>query len=129
MVERDFIAFPGCEIEWSEWKSWDCIRTENNTILSIPKQSGVYEVRRKGEDQCRLHIGMASSLLNRIRNGLVKGQMPHSTGERIRAKEDTLSLEVRWAEVALADARLIEELLKWRHRRNHGGDGPIYGKH
>jgi hypothetical protein len=85
-------------------------------------------VRRIGAGDARLHVGMATDLRMRVRSGLIKGQVPHSTGERIRATEDVRELEVRWAEVALEDARLVEEMLKWRHRQQNEGASPSYGK-
>ncbi len=66
--------------------------------VAIPnKTPGVYEVRYVDADDERLHIGKASDLRWRIRQGLVKGKAPHSTGKRIRAMEDVSRLVVRWA--------------------------------
>jgi hypothetical protein len=45
----------------------------------------------------RLHIGRTGNLRMRIRQGLVKGATPHSTGKRIRQEEEVSRLVVRWA--------------------------------
>jgi hypothetical protein len=48
--------------------------------------------------EARLTIGKAANLRMRVRQGLVKGKTPHSSGARIRSIEDLAQLEVRWAE-------------------------------
>ena len=72
-------------LEWSGWHSFSEISLDvRNAKLKIPDKAGVYEViPRKGCDK-KLTIGQTSNLRDRIRQGLVSGTAPHSTGKRIR---------------------------------------------
>ena len=60
-------------------------------------------------NQKRLTIGKASNLRMRVKQGLVKGKVPHSTGDRIRGLEDTSQIVIRWAETDRPSA--VEEEL------------------
>lgn len=86
---------------------------------------GVYEVRRRDTEE-RLTIGKASDRRMRIKQGLVKGKTPHSSGEAIGSSEDTSKLEVRWAVVERRAA--VEEELHFRHIAKFGGL-PKYVQH
>ena len=57
------------------------VRTDFDAVR-VPQIPGVYEVRLDQNDE-RLTIGKASNLRMRVKQGLVKGMVPHSTGERI----------------------------------------------
>jgi hypothetical protein len=88
--------------------------------VSIPNHvPGVYEVRyadhQGGE---RLHIGRSRDLRRRIREGLVKGAVKHSTGKRIRQEEDVSRLVIRWAVVERPCA--AEEELHNLYRQTFG---------
>ena len=54
----------------------------------------------------------------RIKQALVKGKMGHPSGEKIRAKENTSKILVRWA-ITDRNAAVEEELHK-RHLRKFG---------
>jgi len=99
--DRSVLEIGTITLEWSPWVPWPDIAVDDRGRggVRIPnKASGVYEVQyaeASGEE--RLHIGKATDLRWRIRQGLVKGIAPHSTGKRIRAAEDVSKLVVRWA--------------------------------
>jgi hypothetical protein len=86
----------------------------------IPNHSpGVYEVKYADHDgDARLHIGRAANLRMRIRQGLVKGATPHSTGRRIHQLEDVSQLVIRWAATERPGA--AEEELHRLYRLAHG---------
>lgn len=88
-------------LDWSLWTPWQHLLPDNRggAGVSIPNHiPGVYEVRYADHLAAeRLHIGRASDLRMRIRQGLVKGAVPHSTGKRIRQEEDVSRLVIRWA--------------------------------
>jgi excinuclease UvrABC nuclease subunit len=91
----------------------------------IPNQvPGVYEVRftEGGRDE-RVYIGKAADLRLRIRQGLVKGKLPHSEGKRIRQQEDVSRLAIRWA-VTDRPSAAEEEL--HRAYRTTFGHLPLY---
>lgn len=109
-------------LEWSPWTPWRDVLLDNRggAGVSIPNHvPGVYEVRyadhQAGE---RLHIGRASDLRMRIRQGLVKGAVPRSTGKRIRQDEDVSRLVIRWAVTEKPGA--AEEELHNRYRQEFG---------
>jgi len=91
------------EYEWHNWVPWDDIKKSTNVrnkIVDIPESSGVYEVRRKnaGNPNERLTIGCSANLRDRVQDELVKGDRTlHNRGPKIREKEDTSKIEVRWA--------------------------------
>ena len=98
-MEHQQIVIPTIQLEWSRWENWsDLIIDGRSGGVSIPNgEPGVYEVRLKGQDE-RLTIGKASNLRMRVRQGLIKGKSPHSSGKQIRANENVDEIEVRWAE-------------------------------
>jgi hypothetical protein len=66
----------------------------------------------------RLTIGKASNLRIRVKQGLVKGKISHSTGDRIRNNEDTSNIVIRWA---LTDKpSCVEEELHKKHIEDFG---------
>ncbi len=88
------IAIPPLELHWTDWYAWLELADD---MIPLPAVAGVYEARHAHE-AVRLTIGKASNLRMRVKQGLVKGQLPHSSGERIRAHEDVASIVIRWAE-------------------------------
>jgi hypothetical protein len=98
-------------LEWSDWYPWERYKLHQRTnpsSIKVPNQPGVYEARLVDEDEM-LTIGKSNKLSRRIINGLVKGIIPHSAGERIRETEDTTKIVVRWAKTdqySLAEAIL-----------------------
>lgn len=126
-MEIQGICIPTIRLEWSEWLTWDkLLEDARSGGVRIPNgKSGVYEARIKGEQE-RLTIGKASDLRMRIRQGLLKGKVPHSAGSRIRATEDTSKIEVRWAETNRPSA--VEEELHKQYLARFG-KWPKYTDH
>lgn len=94
------------QLTWGRWYDWDALKEDARTSkgIKIPnKRSGVYEVRYKSR-QRRLTIGKASDLRFRIRQALIKGKGPHSSGDDIRLQEDVEKLVVRWAQTSRPSA-------------------------
>jgi len=92
------IIIPKIKLEWSDWYSWNRLKknAREETGIKIPNQSGVYEVKRRRRESLQ-YIGKASNLRMRVRQGLIKGKVPHSGGKKIRKSEDVSKLIVRWA--------------------------------
>ena len=127
MTDIDRIAIPEIVLRWSSWYGWqDLVRDARQGGVTIPNgQPGVYEVKRPDSEE-RLTIGKASDLRMRIRQGLIKGKIPHSPGERMRAEGvDCARLLVRWA-VTERPAAVEEEL--HRRYRDRFGKLPEYTK-
>ena len=70
------------------------------------------------DSDLRLTIGKASNLRMHVKQGLVKGKLPHSSGRRIREGESTESIVVRWAETD--GPSYAEEELHRRYLKQHG---------
>jgi hypothetical protein len=115
---KEEIIIPTFYLDWSDWFSWNSI-TEKGKLGSahIPSKPGVYEARLIGSEEL-LTIGRGSDLYRRIREGLVKGILPHSTGKRIRNEEDVSKIEIRWAITDRPCA--CEEELHIRYQKQHG---------
>jgi hypothetical protein len=100
-------------LNWSDWVPWGDLVTDNRggAGVSIPNMvAGVYEVCSIDNDaDARMYIGKAGDLRLRVRQGLVKGKLPHPGGTRIREQEDLSRLVVRWA-VTSRPAAAEEEL-------------------
>jgi hypothetical protein len=113
MGEQTRLEIGAIILEWSSWTPWRDVFLDNRggAGVSIPNHlPGVYEVRYADHKAAeRLHIGRASDLRMRIRQGLVKGAVLHSTGKRIRQEEDVSRLVIRWA-VAERPCAAEEEL-------------------
>lgn len=111
MQIEQHITIPPIKLVWTEWYSWETLlkdaRTDKNAAR-LPDKPGVYEVKYVDQEK-RLTIGKASSLRMRVKQALVKGKIPHSSGERIRAEEDLAQIVIRWAETA-RPAAVEEEL-------------------
>ena len=115
------------DLHWSNWFSWNSIILDGRRkgSVKIPnKKPGVYEVRRNRHKN-RLYIGKASNLRHRVRQALVKGKSPHTAGKKIRSKNNTSDLFVRWAET-LRPAASEEELHRLHTKKF--GDIPHYVK-
>jgi hypothetical protein len=54
----------------------------------------------------------------RVQQGLVRGNVPHSAGDRIRKEEDLTEVELRWAETDRPAA--VEEELHRQYIDEHG---------
>lgn len=101
-------------LEWTDWICWNDLKRGRN---EPGKKSGVYEVKRMDEEK-RLTIGKAKDLKKRVVKALVLGKMKHSTGKKIRAREDLSKVVVRWAETDMPAA--VEEVLHREYVRKHG---------
>jgi hypothetical protein len=127
-MERQEVSIPTIVLEWSDWFSWDDLKVDARygSGVNVPNDApGVYEVKYKDSEE-RLTIGKASNLRMRIKQGLVKGKVPHSSGERIRANEDTSRIVVRWAVTSRPAA--VEEDLHQRYQ-NRFDALPKYVEH
>lgn len=119
-MEIEIIKIPRIKIKWSNWTPWDELKIDarGRSGIKVPnKKPGVYEVKYRDAKE-RLTIGKTSDLRMRIKQGLVKGKTPHSSGERIRAKENTSGIVVRWS-ITDRPAAIEEELHK-RHLTRFG---------
>lgn len=127
MGEQTILDIGTITLDWSEWVPWTDVSADNRggAGVSIPnKVAGVYEVRSADNDGSeRTYIGKAGDLRLRVRQGLVKGKLPHSGGTRIRAHEDVSRLAIRWA-VTDRPAAAEEEL--HRAYRARFGRLPLY---
>lgn len=107
-------------LDWSEWVSWDELKADARMGgIKVPNyEPGVYEAKCRDTEE-RLTIGKASNLRVRVKQGLVKGRTKHSAGKKIRAKENTSEIEVRWARTERPAA--VEEELHKKHTKKYGG--------
>ncbi|HXG42799.1 MAG TPA: hypothetical protein VNL95_08760 [Dehalococcoidia bacterium] len=117
-MAKETLVIPPIELEWSRWTTWAAIAAHaRESGIRLPSGPGVYEVRYENQEE-RLYIGRASDLHSRVRQGLVKGTVPHSAGSRLRAREDLGRIVVRWASTDRSAA--VEEELLRRHLRQFG---------
>ena len=128
-MKKQELCIPVIRLEWSDWTEWDKIKNDamGKNGVPIPNgKPGVYEARLNDQEE-RLHIGKASNLRMRVRQGLVKGKIRHSTGDKIRKFENTSAILVRWAETDRPAA--AEEELHRLHKERFSGRLPKYTKH
>lgn len=79
-----YIEIPPITLIWSHFVPWNDLKRDSRSdpmAVNVPDESGVYEVYRTDdeEDAPALHIGKTSNLRMRIKKGLVKEKVPHST--------------------------------------------------
>jgi len=127
-MEREAVAIPPIVLDWSDWTAWSDLKVDaryGGGVRVPNREPGVYEAKCTDAEE-RLTIGKASDLRMRIKQGLVKGKVPHSAGQRIRANEDISRIVVRWA-VTDRPAATEEEL----HKRYQAkfGKFPKYTEH
>ncbi len=90
---KEIIKIPEIVLNWSKLYSFEDIK---NRGVNIPNQSGVYKVLDENNEI--LHIGRASNLRNRIKQGFIKGKIPHSTRKRMLEDGiDFKKLKIQWA--------------------------------
>ncbi len=126
--EKQVLEIGRIELLWSNWYPWHSLKIDARTSrgISIPnKEPGVYEVRFL-QNEKRLVIGKTGDLRFRIKQGLIGGKAPHSSGERLRDKEDVSKLFIRWAETNRPAA--AEEELHFQHKQQFSGKLPTYVK-
>jgi len=120
-MDDGVIEIPGIGLRWSRWYGWHDLELDSrarNSGVRVPNKSGVYEARCEDEHE-RLAIGKASDLRMRVKQGLVRGKVPHSTGERVRA--DGLDFSKVVVRRAAADRpSAAEEELHKRHETEFG---------
>ena len=110
-----YIEIPPIILDWSDWHAWSKFELDARSDpegITPPELAGVYEAKFIETDE-RLTIGKASNLRMRVKQGLVKGKVPHSSGDDIRANESTSRIVIRWA-ITDRPAAVEEEL----HRRH-----------
>ena len=98
-MEKQTIEIPVIELEWSDWHQWAEVKKDARSAqgVRVPNRTpGVYEAKFSDSEE-RLNIGRTSNLRHRIKQGLVKGKSPHSSGERLRTAEDVSKIVIRWA--------------------------------
>lgn len=100
-------------LDWSAWFRWSDISSRR---IRAPGQPGVYEARHRGQE-IRLTIGETNLLKRRV-SYLVRGNGPHSAGERIRMTENVATVLVRWA--ITERHKVIEQQLHQEHRDRFG---------
>lgn len=123
------LNIPPIELQWHDWVPWNRLKADSRLVAGVAVPNGVpgvYEARLFEEAEKRLTIGKASDLRMRIKQGLVKGKTKHSSGTKIRAREDTSRIEIRWAETNRPAA--VEEELHKRYKKRFG-KLPRYTKH
>ena len=104
-------------MRWTDSMAWSAIEQGAHPV---PDKPGVYEVLGP-EGGPSLTIGKASSLRSRVVQALIRGNLPHSAGERIRQSEDTTALTVRYRVLAsIKDADRLEAELHESHVRVFG---------
>ena len=91
MGEQTGVEIGTIILNWSPWTPWRDVLLDNRggAGVSIPRPAdpGVYEVKYADHAAAeRLHMGGPAALRMRIRQGLVKGAVPRSTGKRIRQR-------------------------------------------
>jgi hypothetical protein len=126
-MEITKIIIPEFSLEWTDWYPWDrfLLDARNNpNAIKVPNFPGVYEAKLMNEEQ-RLTIGKASNLRMRVKQGLVKGKVPHSSGEVIQKYIELSQIVIRWA---ITDRpSCAEEELHKQYAKKHGVL-PIYTK-
>ncbi len=119
-MEREEIVIPLIVLDWTEWVAWSDLGLDARSDPAagrVPHTPGVYEVKYRDREE-RLTIGKAASLRMRVKQALVKGKAGHPAGEKIRAKEDTTQIVVRWA--ATKRPAAVEEELHLQHVARFG---------
>lgn len=125
-MDEEIITIPVINLTWTPWTTWEQVAAAVDVGgARIPSRPGVYEVKVDVSGDY-LHIGRASNLYARVRQGLVRGKLPHSTGERIRTTENVATLMVRWAVTDRPVA--VEEELHRRYREANGGKLPKHSR-
>lgn len=98
-MDIDILVIPTIELRWSPWIPWDRFLLDARShpdAVAVPNESGVYEARDSRNHEM-LTIGKASDLRMRVKQGLVKGYVPHSAGKRVRQEIEASVIEIRWA--------------------------------
>ena len=120
-MDEEVIKIPAINLRWSKWHKWNDFKFDlrrSNNGVNVPNEPGVYETIHEDEEE-RLTIGKASNLRMRVKQGLVKGKVPHSTGERMKSENlDFSKIVVRWAVTDRPSA--TEEALHKKHVEKYG---------
>jgi hypothetical protein len=85
--------------------------------IRVPDLSGVYEIKNKRTEEI-LTIGKASNLRMRLKQALVKGMVPHSSGKDIIKLENTSEVIIRCAITDRPSA--VEEELHKIYKEKYG---------
>ena len=117
-MEKQVINIPPIVLEWSDWTPWDNLKIDarHGGGVKVPSGvSGVYEAKYRDSEE-RLHIGETDNLRQRVKDGLVKGTIPHKAGIEIRDRKEVSKIVVRWA---ITDRRFVAQaaLHEWHKER------------
>lgn len=126
--KKQKIIIPEITLEWSNWFNWNEFKKDarsDKSAVRVPPTKGVYEVKSIKNNQI-LTIGKGSNLRMRIKQGLVKGKTPHSSGKKIKKYENVKNLQIHWAETSRPSA--VEEDLHIKFYEKHN-KFPEYTKH
>ena len=115
---KQIIEIPKIILEWSSWYKFEDIKKNvRDGGVNLPDESGVYQVIDKNGEI--IHIGRASNLRMRVKQGFVKGKTPHSTRKRIIENGINLNeLKIQWAVTDYPNT--IEELLHKKFKKEYG---------
>ena len=94
---KEIIKIPKICLNWSELFCFEDIKKHvRDGGINVPNKPGVYKVLDENDEI--LHIGRASNLRQRIKQGFVKGKTPHSTRSRMLNEGiDLKKLKIQWA--------------------------------
>jgi len=109
------IRIPEIELRWSKWIPWVAFKLDarsNRLGVTPPSKPGVYEARLEDKRE-RLAIGKTRNLRIRIKEALVKSKDRLAEGKRLKSKEDTTRIVIRWATTDRPSA--VEEELHKQH--------------
>jgi hypothetical protein len=98
-MDVQYIEIPTIILDWSNLYTWSKFQRDARSdpdSITLPNAAGVYKPKLVGTEE-RLTIGKASNLRMRVKQGLVKSKVPHSSGDDFRSHEDLLKIVIRWA--------------------------------
>ena len=115
---KEILKIPEIVLNWSQLYSFEDIKKHaKEGGVNIPNQSGVYKVLNENNEI--LHIGRASNLRHRIKQGFVKGKTPHSTRDRmLNEGVDFKKLKIQWAITDWPNS--AEEYLHKKFKKEYG---------
>ena len=114
---KEVIKIPEIELNWSDLYSFEEIEKNiKDGGVNVPDASGVYKVLDENNEI--IHIGRASNLRNRVKQGFVRGKTPHSTRERMLKEGVNLKkLKIQWAVTDWPNS--AEEYLHKEFKKNY----------
>ena len=112
------IIIPEIKLNWSNlYKFKEIQKNVRDGGINLPNTSGVYKVLDENNEI--IHIGRASNLRSRVKQGFVKGNNKHSTRKRIIENGiDLTKLKIQWAVTEWPNS--VEEYLHKEFKRKYG---------